>query len=54
VRVCPKCGLPRRKLKPCNLGSAIRSPGVGEDDWFLEQNGFAAWEFRALNFRDLR
>ena len=36
------------------FGFATIPPGVAEDDRFLEQEGFAPWEFWVLNFRDLR
>jgi hypothetical protein len=46
VRVCPKCGLPRKKVKLRILGSATRSPDMAQDDWTLEQRGFAGQQFR--------
>jgi hypothetical protein len=26
-------------------------PGAADDEWFLEQKGFAVWELWVLNFR---
>jgi hypothetical protein len=48
----PEVRTAKEKTAAMNSWFCDLSPDATEEGWFLEQRGFAAWEFRALNILD--